>query len=379
MNQGHIFEHYDPPAHLIPTDPRFGCGPSLIPLEFVEKLLKTGPHLLGTGHRQSPVKNLIREIQVGMSDYFQLSQDQTIIIGTGGATLLFDMIALGAVHKKAVHFICGEFSKKWFDSASRVPWIETKHVSVPYGQGVIPAPMDGFDTLCTTLNETSTGVQLPHIPSVDEETLLVVDATSGAGQIQVDVNKVDIFFFSPQKIFASEGSMFVAIVSPKAKERIESIAKNKDRYIPGIMNWIDAIKYASKGQTSTTPSISTLFFLKQQLDLLNKKGYEAVCKEARVRADLIYQWAMEKPYLNPYVKEPRFRSHAVATIDVNESIDVKSLSSLLEKKKIVYGIEPYRKLNRNQLRICFFYNVARSDLDRLLQLLSHAMESVWKN
>ena len=371
-----MFEKYRPPKKFIPSDPRFGCGPSLIPEEYVQRLAATGKHLLGTSHRRAPVKNLVRDIQEGLAAYFSLPNDYQVIIGTGGATLLFDMIALGAVEKKVAHFSCGEFSVKWWKSSDLVPWIEAQHFSSPMGSGIELKNVADADVICGSLNETSTGVQLDTVCSTGPQTLLAIDATSGAGQIPLEMEKIDIYFFSPQKIFSSEGGMFIAILSPKAKKRVLRLALDKTRYIPGIMNWQTAIENAEKGQTYSTPSICTLFFLKQQIDTMNKVGYKNIVKDARQRAEMIYGWAEEKDYLSPYVKEKRFRSLAVATIDVDDKIDVTSLLATLEKQRIVYGIESYRKLARNQFRISFFYNIKYKDLEKLLGLLSHAIESI---
>lgn len=370
-----MFENYNAPKELRPTDPRFGCGPSLIPVEFVKRLAETDVHLLGTSHRKAPVKNLVREIQEGLVKYFDVPADYTVCMGNGGATLLFDMIGLGLVEKKIAHFTCGEFSSKWYKSSEMIPWIEAEEHSVDFGNGITPEALAGFDVIACTLNETSTGVQLDSIPEVDANTLLCVDATSGAGQCPIDVSKTDLFFFSPQKVFASEGGLFIAIMSPKARERALKIAEDKNRYIPGIMDWKTCIDNSDKNQTYNTPSLSTLFFLNEQVKLMNKDGYASVQEQARKKADLVYNWANEKAYLSCYITEERYRSVAVACIDVDEKIDVNPLIKKLESEKIVYGIDAYRKLGRNQFRIGLFHNIAFSDLEKLTKLLSHAIES----
>lgn len=370
-----MFENYKAPSELIPSDPRFGCGPSLIPVEFAQRLADTGVHLLGTSHRKQPVRDLVKGIQEGLREYFKVPEDYTIAVGNGGATFLFDMIALGIVEKKATHFTCGEFSQKWFKSSKLVPWIETEEVAVDFGKGITPKNVEGSDLIACTLNETSTGVQLDSIPEMDENTILAVDATSGGGQCPIEVSKTDMYFFSPQKVFASEGGFFVCIMSPKARKRAEKLNEDKSRYVPGIMNWKVCLDNSDKNQTYNTPSISTLFFLNEQVKLMNKDGYASIQEQARKKADLVYGWAEEKPYLSCFIEEPQYRSVAVATIDVDDKIDVGALLKNLEKEKIVYGIDAYRKLGRNQFRIGLFHNIKYEDLEKLTKLLSNAIES----
>jgi phosphoserine aminotransferase len=370
-----MFENYQTPKELIPSDPRFGCGPSLIPLEFVQSLLDTEKILLGTSHRKPPFKNLVREIQEGLVKYFSLPDDYTVAVGNGGATFLFDALGLGGVEKKSAHFTCGEFSSKWFKAHSKIPWIESENIEADYGHGINPKMVEGCDMICTTLNETSTGVIISELPDLDENTLLAVDATSGGGQVACDLSKVDIYFFSPQKVFASEGGLFVAILSSKAKKRLLKLSEDKSRYVPDIMNWKTIIDNSEKHQTYNTPSASTLFFLNEQVKRMNKVGYEAVIKEGQRRAELMYSWAEEKSYLRPYIEEPEFRSTAVATIDVDEKINVTELLKKLSEEGSVVGIDSYRKLGRNQFRIALFYNIQYEDLEKLTQLLGSAIES----
>ena len=362
------------PTNLHPTDPRFGAGPSLIPVEFIQRLLETGPHLLGTSHRKKPVKNLCKEIQDGCRKYFSLPDDYSVVLGNGGATLLFDMIGLGMVEKKSAHFTCGEFSKKWFKSHKLIPWIEAEEIAVDFGQGQQIQNVSGVDMICATLNETSTGVILNNLPEVDDQTILAVDATSGGGQVPCDLSKVDLFFFSPQKVFASEGGFFVAIMSPKARERALRIADDKSRYIPEIMNWKLAIDNSDKNQTYNTPSISTLFFLNEQMKKMNKEGYENVTNSGNEKANHVYDWATNHPLLSCYIEDKAYRSNVVCTIDVDEKIPVDEILAVLENQKIVYGIDAYRKLGRNQFRIGVFNNVSLEDTKKLTDLLDWCID-----
>ncbi len=358
------------PNELIPSDPRFGAGPSLIPISFVEKLVETGSHLLGTSHRKEPVRSLCRNIQNGLRDYFSLPEDYSIVLGNGGATLLFDMIGLGLVERKSFHYTCGEFSKKWFKAHHKIPWIEAIEKSVDFGHGQPIENVNDVDMICATLNETSTGVILDSLPEVNDQTILAVDATSGGGQVPCDLSKVDLFFFSPQKVFASEGGFFVAILSPKARERALKISANKDRYFPEIMNWNLAISNSDKNQTYNTPSITTLFYLNEQIQKMNIGGYKEVIRDGFEKAQYIYDWAQSHPLLSCFIETPKYRSNVVCTIDVDESIPADEIISVLEREKIVYGIDAYRKLGRNQFRIGVFHNVSLDDVKKLTRLLS---------
>jgi phosphoserine aminotransferase len=371
-----MFENYEIPKELIPSDPRFGSGPSLIPTAFIDALRETGDQLLGTSHRKPAVKNLVKDVQDGLRKYFNVPDDYTIVLGNGGATFLFDSIGLGIVEKKSVHFTCGEFSSKWFKSHNKIPWVEAENIAVDFGAGITPENKADADMICCTLNETSTGVIIDSLPVVDENTILAVDATSGGGQVPCDISKTDIFFFGPQKVFASEGGLFIAIMSPKARNRALKIAEDKGRYVPDIMSWKLAIENSDKNQTYNTPSITTFFYLNEQLKLMNKAGYDGVQAEGKRRADLIYGWAESKPYLSPFIQDEKYRSTAVATIDVDDKIDVASLLKKLDSEKAVYNIDAYRKLGRNQFRIAMFYNISYEDLEKLTKLLSHAIESV---
>jgi phosphoserine aminotransferase len=370
-----MFENWKIPENLTPDDPRFGCGPSLISPDIVYRLANDARLLLGTSHRKPAVKNMVKEIQEGLSTYFNIPSDYRVVLGNGGATFLFDMIGLGLVNKKSVHFTCGEFSNKWFKSHKNIPWIEAEEVSVDYGHGINSENRSDSDVVCCTLNETSTGVIFNELPRVDDKTLLCVDATSGAGQVECDVSKTDMFFFSPQKVFASDGGLFVAIMSPKALKRATEIHANKDRYFPVIMDWKLAIDNSEKNQTYNTPALATLYFLNEQVKAMNELGLAKVTEMADAKANHIYSWANEKDYLNCYVSEEKFRSNAVATIDVDVRFDVAAIIKIFERENLALGIDSYRKLGRNQFRIALFHNIKIEDLKKLTSLISSVIES----
>lgn len=371
-----MFENFKTPAELRPTDPRFGSGPSLIPFAHLESIIAKGPHLLGTSHRKAPIKNIVKETQEGLMNFFNIPSDYKVVLGNGGATFLFDAIGLGLVDKKITHFTCGEFSQKWFKSSKAIPWIEAEEVAAEYGKGIEGKDVADADCICVTLNETSTGVQINTLPKVSDDTLLLVDATSGAGQVPCDISKTDVFYFSPQKVFASEGGLWVAIMSPKAVERAMKIAGDKSRYVPGIMNWKTAIDNSDKNQTYNTPAIISIHLLNEQVKkMISEGGFEYAISYAQKKADLVYGWANEKSYLSCYIEEEEFRSTAVACVNVDDKYDVNPLLKVLGEEGSVYGIEGYRKLGKNQFRISLFHNVSYEDLEKLTKLLSAAIEA----
>ncbi len=370
-----MFENYTVPSDLIPSDPRFGVGPSLIKEEFFEDLAKTSKNFIGMSHRQPKIRNLCKNIQDGLKKYFNLPDGYEVIMGNGGATFLFDMIGLGLVKNKSYHYVTGEFSSKWFASHKNIPWIYADRKEVEYGEGINPEAISGYDMICCTLNETSTGVILTELPTVDENCLLAVDATSGAGQIKVDFSKVDLYFFSPQKVFAGEGGFYLAIMSPKALARAKDLYQ-RTNYRPQTMRWDYAIDNSLKNQTYNTPSLSSLYLLSRQIDLMNELGEDEVIKQAKEKLQLITKWVDSKKYLNFFVKEEKFRSHSVATIDVDKKYSVEDLCKRLRELNVVSDIEAYRKLGRNQFRISLFHNISLEDLEKLTKIISHAFETV---
>ena len=370
-----MFENYNVPVDLIPSDPRFGVGPSLIKEEFFKELANTSKAFIGTSHRQPKIRNICKNIQDGLKKYFNLPSGYEVIMGNGGATFLFDMIGLGLVKNKSFHYVTGEFSSKWHDSHKNIPWLEVSKKEVEYGQGMNPEAVDGYDMICCTLNETSTGVILTELPKLGENCLLAVDATSGAGQVKVDFNKVDLYFFSPQKVFAGEGGFYLAIMSPKALKRAKELY-SATNYRPQTMRWDFAIDNSLKNQTYNTPSLSSLYLLSKQIDLMNELGEDEVIRQSKEKLALITSWVNSKDYLHFFVKEEKFRSNTVATIDVDEKYSVDDLCKRLRELEVVSDIEAYRKLGRNQFRISLFHNISLNDLEKLTKIISHAFETV---
>ena len=370
-----MFEHFKVPQELRPTDPRFGVGPSLIPVTALQALAETGSSLLGTSHRKMPVRNLVKEVQDGIRSYFKLPSDYEVVLGNGGATFFWDMIGLGLVEKSSLHFICGEFSDKWYRAHHIIPWIKAHPVKVEFGAGINPVEEGDHDLICCTLNETSTGVQLSNIPQLkNPNTLMAVDATSGAGQIKADFKKIDLYYFSPQKVFASDGGLYVAIMSPKAVERALRLEKEAGRFIPESLKFSHAIANSRENQTYNTPSIANIFLLNEQIKHMNQLGEDQVIAEAKRKAKLMYGWAEGKEYLSPFIKNPEFRSESVITVDIDPKYKVDDLSKVLRTQNVAYDIDGYRKLNRNQMRISLFHNVKYEDLEKLTKIISLAIE-----
>lgn len=370
-----MFENLKVPTDLIPSDPRFGVGPSLIPQAALDNLAKTGHELLGTSHRKDAVRKVVKEMQDGLRTYFNLPADYEVVIGNGGATMLWDMIGLGMIEKNPYHFICGEFSDKWYRANKNIPWLKPEISKVDFGQGINPENKAGHDFIACTLNETSTGVMLTELPDVSADTLLSIDATSGAGQIKIDFKKSDLYYFSPQKVFASEGGFYVSILSPKAIARAEKVAKDSTRFVPESMKWSHAIENSRNNQTYNTPAVSTIFLLNEQVKLMNKLGEAEVIKQSKEKSDMLYSWAESKSYLSPFVQDKKFRSVCVATIDLDEKFKADDLANALRAQKIVYDIDAYRKLGRNQFRIGMFHNVSFENLEKLTKIISFAIES----
>ena len=372
-----MFENFTIPEKLRPSDPRFGCGPSLIPVEHLNRLAKSGMSYMGTSHRKDAVRKVVKEIQDGLRHYFSLPADYEILLGNGGATFHWDMIGLGLVEKSSLHFVCGEFSEKWYKAHALIPWIKASVEQVPYGEGINPREVEGHDLICATLNETSTGVRLTDIPKLkNPNTLMAIDATSGAGQMPVNFQNVDVYYFSPQKVFASDGGLYISILSPKAIQRAQKIAGDKSRFIPESLKWTLAIENSRSNQTYNTPALATLFFLNEQVKLLNQLGPQVVEAQARAKANHLYEWAESKSYLSPFVKDANFRSLAVATIDVDNKYKVDDLTKRLRDLNVAIDIDGYRKLGRNQLRIAFFHNIELQNLEKLTAIISSAIESI---
>ena len=365
------------PENLLPTDGRFGAGPSKVRPEQVQALLEAGSKLLGTSHRQAPVKNLVREIQEGLKTFFNAPADYEVVLGVGGSTAFWDIATFGLVRNKAQHLSFGEFGSKFAAATNKAPFLaESSIIKSEPGARPIPVAEAGVDVYAWPQNETSTGVAAPvhRVEGADEDSLIVIDATSAAGGLDVDVSQADVYYFAPQKNFASDGGLWIALFSPAAIARAEEIAAS-DRWIPDFLNLKTAIDNSRLNQTYNTPSLSTLVSLNAQVQWLNANGgLEFAAARTNDSASRIYDWAEASSFASPYVAAPEDRSNVIATIDFDDSIDAAAVAKTLRANGVV-DVEPYRKLGRNQLRIATFVAIDPEDVSALLKCIEYVLDN----
>ena len=358
------------PTEFLPLDGRFGCGPSRLRHEQIAAFASEGAKLMGTSHRQAPVKNLVKRVQEGLMDLFHNPEGYEIVLGNGGSTAFWDAAAFSLVEKKAQNLVHGEFGSK-FASALTNPWLDKPTVinGTPGSRLELQAEA-GVDSYAYAQNETSTGVVTPvrRVTGADQGALMFTDATSAAGGIDFDATETDVYYFAPQKNFASDGGLWFALMSPAAIERAEKIAAS-DRYIPEFLSVKTAIDNSRLNQTLNTPAISTLFLLGEQINWMNENGGLAWA-DARTKAASahLYNWADASEFATPFVGNPDHRSQVVVTIDFNDSIDAAAIAKVLRANGIV-DVEPYRKLGRNQLRVATFTATELADVQKLTQAI----------
>jgi phosphoserine aminotransferase len=354
------------PSDLLPVDGRFGCGPSRVRHAQIAAFASEGAKLMGTSHRQAPVKNLVKRVQTGLMELFHNPEGYEIVLGNGGSTAFWDAAAFSLVEKKAQNLVHGEFGSK-FATALTNPWLDAPTVikGNPGSRLELQAEA-GIDSYAYAQNETSTGVVTPveRLSGVDAGALFFTDATSAAGGIDFDATQTDVYYFAPQKNFASDGGLWFALMSPAAIERAERIAAS-DRYIPEFLSVKTAIDNSRLNQTLNTPAIATLFLLAEQTDWINSNG-GLVWADARTRAasEHLYEWAEASEFATPFVSNPEHRSQVVVTIDFDDSVDAAVVAKVLRANGIV-DVEPYRKLGRNQLRVATF---TATDLSEVMSL-----------
>lgn len=362
------------PDSAIPRDGRFGCGPSKIRPDQLEYLTRHS-HLLGTSHRQKPVRDLVGRVRRGLSDLYRLPDGYEVILGNGGSTAFWDAAAFSLISTNSVHLSFGEFGSKFVTAAS-APWLSAPVViDGPAGTVSEFIGDEIGDVFAYPHNETSTGAMAPVRRAGTHGALTVVDATSAAGGVDIEISETDVYYFAPQKNFASDGGLWFAIVSPAAIERIQVIAAS-GRYIPEFLNLSVALDNSRLDQTLNTPAIATLLLMDAQIQWMNANGGLSWA-DARTRAssNVIYDWAEAHPHATPFVQNPGHRSQVVATIDFDDSIDAGAVSALLRENGIV-DIDPYRKLGRNQLRIATFTAVETSDVEALLRAIDLAIDAL---
>jgi phosphoserine aminotransferase len=363
------------PDSIKPSDGRFGCGPSKVRPEQLQTLVTTAAGLFGTSHRQAPVKDLVGRVRSGLRDYFSAPDGYEVILGNGGATAFWDAAAFGLIDKRSLHLSYGEFSSKFAKAVSKNPFIGDPIV-IESAAGSAPEPQSdpSVDVIAWAHNETSTGVAVPvHRPAGSGDALVAIDATSGAGGLPVDITESDAYYFAPQKNFASDGGLWVAILSPAALDRIEAIAAS-GRWVPDFLSLPIAVDNSLKNQTYNTPAIATLVLLAEQLDwLLGNGGLDWAVKRTADSSGRLYTWAQDRPYTTPFVADPKLRSQVVGTIDFNDEVDAAAVAKVLRANGIV-DVEPYRKLGRNQLRVAMFPAVEPDDVSALIECIDWVVE-----
>jgi phosphoserine aminotransferase len=362
------------PTDLLPADGRFGAGPSKIQTSHLDALAATGSTLMGTSHRQAPVRNTVGRVREGLAALFDLPEGYEVVLGNGGATAFWDIATYGLIRRKSQHLSFGEFSSKFAKAAQQAPWLDDPTViaSEP-GSRPDAVAEEGVDAYAWAHNETSTAVMAPVVRPVDDDSVVLVDATSGAGGLPVDLSQVDAYYFAPQKCFASDGGLWVSLMSPKALARVEEIAAT-DRHVPAFFDLPTAIDNSTKNQTYNTPSVATLFLMAEQLDWMNAQGGLAgMVERTTASSDALYGWAERTSYTFPYVSDPASRSLVIGTIDFEESVDAARVAAVLRANGIV-DTEPYRKLGRNQLRIAMYPAIETSDVEALTACIDHVVE-----
>jgi phosphoserine aminotransferase len=367
------------PADLKPADGRFGAGPSKIQTGHLDALAATGSSLMGTSHRQAPVRNVVARVRDGVAALFEMPADYEVVLGNGGATAFWDIATFGLIREKSQHLSFGEFSSKFAAAAKAAPWLDDPSViSSEPGSRPSAVAEDGIDVYAWAHNETSTAVMAPVVRphgTTAEEALVLVDATSGAGGLPVDLNEVDAYYFAPQKCFASDGGLWIAIMSPAAVERVAGI-KASGRHVPAFFDLDIAITNSRLNQTYNTPSVATLFLMAEQLDWMNGSGgLTAMVERTTASSDALYGWAEKTSYTSPYVADPDHRSLVIGTIDFDESISADAVAATLRANGIV-DTEPYRKLGRNQLRIAMYPAIDPADVEALTACIDWVVERI---
>ena len=371
------------PTNMLPEDGRFGSGPSKIRPEQVQALDAGARNLLGTSHRQTPVKQVVGSIREGLSNFFQIPDGYEVVLGNGGASAFWDIACASLITRKAAFGTYGSFSAKFAKSAQSAPFLEDPEIFAGEpGTYRLPELTEYVDAYCWAHNETSTGVAAPVKRvegSKEQGALTLIDATSGAGALNVDISQTDAYYFSPQKAFGSDGGLWIAVLSPAAIDRAYGIAKSVSlpgarRWIPPFLSLTSAIENSRKDQTLNTPAVATLVMLENQVRWLNDNGGLAWATARCARsASLLYQWAEKSDYAQPFVSDENARSNAVVTIDLDESINASQVVAALRENGIV-DTNGYRKLGRNQLRIGVFPSVEPSDVEALTKCVDYVAE-----
>lgn len=365
------------PENLKPSDGRFGCGPSKIRDAALKAVINSGSSILGTSHRQKPVKNVVGRVRSGLTSLFELPEGYEVVLGNGGSTAFWDIATFGLIENKSQHLSFGEFSSKFAAAAKEAPFLdEPTIIKAEPGSHPVAVAEAGVDVYALTHNETSTGVAMPiKRPANTEGALVLVDATSAAGGLEVAASEFDAYYFAPQKSFASDGGLWLSLMSPAAIARVEKI-KASGRWVPAFFDLNIAIENSRLDQTYNTPALVTLMLLAEQIEWMNSNGgLTFAAGRSRKSAEIMYRWAEKTSYTTPYVTDPAMRSNVVATINFDDSIDALEIAKVLRANGIV-DTEPYRKLGKNQLRIGMFPSVDPDDISALTQCIEFVVEKM---
>ncbi|MFP5364606.1 MAG: phosphoserine transaminase [Thermoleophilia bacterium] len=363
------------PQALKPSDGRFGCGPSKVRPQQLAALAGEHAAVMGTSHRQKPVRDLVGRVRTGLAQLLGAPDGYEVALGNGGTTAFWDAAALALVRERALHLTFGEFSRKFSDVTRKAPFLAEPIIfAADPGDAPQPVADPAADAICWAHNETSTGVMLPVVrPPAAGDALVLIDATSGAGGLPLDAAQADAYYFAPQKSFASDGGLWLALLSPAAIERIEQIEAG-DRWIPDFLSLGTALANSRQNQTLNTPAVATLVLLAEQLDwMLANGGLEWCVKRTQQSSDILYGWAQASTYATPFVVDPAKRSLVVGTIDFADAVDAARVAATLRANGIV-DVEPYRKLGRNQLRVAMFPAIEPADVQALTSCVDWVVE-----
>ena len=364
------------PRDILPSDGRFGAGPSKIRPAQLDALTGPGAAVLGTSHRQAPVKDLVGRVRARLTEIFRLPEGYEVILGNGGSTAFWDAAAFGLIERRSQNLVFGEFGGK-FAAAAKAPWLDSPDVrNAPAGSLTTPEVVEGVDVYAWPHNETSTGVAAP-VTRVhgDDGALTVIDATSAAGGIDFSIHEADVYYFAPQKNLGSDGGLWFALVSPAAIERIERIAAS-GRYIPDFLSLKNALDNSRLHQTLNTPALTTLLLLDSQLGWIRDNGgLQWADARTRESSQALYDWAEASTFATPFVTDAAHRSPVVATIDFDDSIDAAAVAKSLRANGIV-DTEPYRKLGRNQLRVATFVSIEPDDVRQLIRCIDFTIDAL---
>ena len=362
------------PSGLLPADGRFGSGPSKVPPDAAAALQAAATTVLGTSHRQPTVKSLVGRLRAGLADLWGLPDGYEVVLGNGGTTAFWDAATFGLIRRRSQHLSFGEFSSKFAAAATAAPHLESPQViEAPAGTHPWPSPDPEVDLYALTHNETSTGVMMDLLrPEGAGDALVAVDATSGAGGLRFDPAQVDAYYFAPQKGFASDGGLWLAVLSPAALGRVAAIHES-GRWVPAFLDLSIAVEQSRLDQTYNTPALATIVLMLHQLEwMLAGGGIDFAAGRCERSAEILYGWASSTTYTSPFVAKPDERSNVVGTIDFDSSVDAAAVAKVLRANGVL-DTEPYRKLGRNQLRIAMFAAIDPEDVEALTRCIDHVV------